>query len=174
MEFVAAPGVLEKHSHAYPAAHVAIIPWHPVNSRTHLVAFLQTLERPGGEGVIVCNPATPYAAGRSRQMLECKRMLDDECTILTHHAGEEKHRGRPGALSCWNAHGVFRTGTGFSDADRENPLPIGSLITYRHQGFTKNRIPRFALFWRGQAEVVGVVDVASAPDTPKYPEKQGR
>ena len=145
-------GVLEKYLQERPAAHITVIPQYPVGHRAHLQAFLQAVEQQGGEGVIVRDPAAPYTAGRSRQMLKLKRTLDDECTVVAHHAGKGRHQGRLGALSCRNARGVFRIGAGFSDADRENPPPIGSLITYRHRGFTKNGIPRFAAFWRVRAD----------------------
>ena len=164
-------GALEKHLQAHPAAHIAIVPQHPVESRAHLEAFLRTIERQGGEGVIVRDPAAPYEAGRSRRMLKFKRALDDECTVVAHHAGKGRHQGRLGALSCRNAYGAFRIGSGFSDADRENPPPVGSLITYRHRGFTKNGVPRFASFWRVRADVAEIAEAASAPDAPKRPQK---
>jgi len=35
-----------------------------------------------------------------------------------------------------------------TDAERADPPPIGSRVTYRHNGFTTNGIPRFARFLR--------------------------
>ena len=43
---------------------------------------------------------------------------------------------------------LFKIGTGFSDQERKNPPPIGSEITYSHQGFTGKGLPRFASFQR--------------------------
>jgi DNA ligase-1 len=42
----------------------------------------------------------------------------------------------------------FRLGTGFTDAERAEPPAIGSLVTFRYQGRTKNGLPRFARFLR--------------------------
>ncbi|HVU82071.1 MAG TPA: DNA ligase, partial [Rhodanobacteraceae bacterium] len=37
---------------------------------------------------------------------------------------------------------------GFSDADRADPPPIGSWISYRFNGVTATGLPRFARFMR--------------------------
>ena len=42
----------------------------------------------------------------------------------------------------------FTLGTGFSDADRQRPPAIGSLVTYRFRGLSDGGIPRFASFMR--------------------------
>ena len=52
-----------------------------------------------------------------------------------------------GALKVRNAEGVeFKIGSGFSDKQRQFPPAIGSTITYKYHGFTKNGLPRFASF----------------------------
>jgi len=42
----------------------------------------------------------------------------------------------------------FRLGTGFTDQQRRDPPPIGSLVTYKDYGRTVNGLPRFASFLR--------------------------
>jgi len=42
----------------------------------------------------------------------------------------------------------FRIGTGFSDADRRIPPPIGATVTFRYRGFTATGLPRFASYLR--------------------------
>ena len=42
----------------------------------------------------------------------------------------------------------FKIGSGFSDKDRVSPPPIGSIITYKYYGLTKNGLPRFPIFLR--------------------------
>ncbi|HEY0254278.1 MAG TPA: WGR domain-containing protein, partial [Kofleriaceae bacterium] len=37
----------------------------------------------------------------------------------------------------------FNVGTGFSDAEREDPPDIGAVITFRYQELTKDGVPRF-------------------------------
>jgi len=43
---------------------------------------------------------------------------------------------------------VFRIGTGFSDAAREDPPAVGSTVTYTFRGLTRRGVPRFPSFWR--------------------------
>jgi len=43
---------------------------------------------------------------------------------------------------------AFNLGSGFSDAQRRHPPPIGAVVTFKYKGFTKNGIPRFASFMR--------------------------
>ena len=80
--------------------------------------------------------------------------FDAEARVVGHTAGKGKHRGKVGALECGAmrftngkftlAEGVaFNVGTGLSDADRSNPPPIGSIITFRFQELTNKGIPRF-------------------------------
>lgn len=42
----------------------------------------------------------------------------------------------------------FKIGSGFSDKDRAAPPPIGTIITYKYYGLTKNGLPRFPVFLR--------------------------
>ncbi|HTU21146.1 MAG TPA: hypothetical protein VMG10_24040, partial [Gemmataceae bacterium] len=49
-----------------------------------------------------------------------------------------------GALQVELADGTrVDVGTGFSDAERENPPPIGSTITFRYQELSEAGVPRF-------------------------------
>jgi DNA ligase-1 len=40
----------------------------------------------------------------------------------------------------------FKLGTGFSDADRANPPPVGSTVIYTYRDLTSSGLPRFASF----------------------------
>jgi DNA ligase-1 len=52
-----------------------------------------------------------------------------------------------------NEQGVsFLLGTGFSDAQREHPPAIGTLVSYSHHGLTADGVPRFASFLRLRSE----------------------
>ena len=42
----------------------------------------------------------------------------------------------------------FKIGSGFDDKERENPPPIGSLITYKFNGYTAKGLPKFPVFLR--------------------------
>jgi DNA ligase 1 len=54
-----------------------------------------------------------------------------------------------GAIVVETKEGVrFKLGTGFSDALRATPPPIGSLVTYTYRDITPAGKPRFASFLR--------------------------
>ena len=82
-------------------------------------------------------------------MLKLKPYLDAEATVIQHLPGKGKFAGMMGALLVEMDNGKrFRIGTGFSDAERRNPPPIGSVINYKYHGLTNNGVPRFASFLR--------------------------
>ena len=61
-----------------------------------------------------------------------------------------------GALEVESADGRrFRLGSGLSEADRAEPPPIGSWVTYRYNGLTSTGLPRFARFLRVRVEFEG-------------------
>jgi DNA ligase-1 len=42
----------------------------------------------------------------------------------------------------------FSIGSGFTDAQRESPPPVGTIITYRFRGLTAKGLPRFPSYLR--------------------------
>ena len=90
-----------------------------------------------------------YAAGRSDDLLKVKTHNDAEATVVGHLPGKGKYRGMLGALKVQLDNGrQFRIGTGFSDAERRNPPPVGALVTFRYRGYTATGLPRFASYLR--------------------------
>ena len=90
-----------------------------------------------------------YSAGRSDDLLKLKPYEDAEARVLAHLPGKGKFQGMLGALLVERPDGRrFRIGTGFSDAQRRNPPPIGALVTYQYHGLTGSGLPRFASFMR--------------------------
>jgi DNA ligase 1 len=109
-----------------------------------LRAELARVEALGGEGLMLRQPGSRYVAGRSATLLKVKSFFDAEATVIEHLAGEGRHEGRLGALLVERPDGIrFSVGTGFSDAERQSPAPIGSLITYRYQELSTGGVPRF-------------------------------
>ena len=139
---------LDAWLHDHPQARIRVIAQTPVKNREHITAALQTIEQQGGEGLMLREPNQPYRGGRSPYLLKVKSAPDAECIVIAHHPGKGKHAGRLGAITCENEHGRFRIGSGFSDAEREQPPAIGSTITYRYRGYTKKGTPRFATYLR--------------------------
>lgn len=90
-----------------------------------------------------------YGAGRSDDLLKVKTHDDAEAVVTAHLPGKGKYRGMLGALKVQLAGGrQFRIGTGFSDAERQDPPPVGATVTFRYRGFTATGLPRFASFLR--------------------------
>lgn len=103
----------------------------------------------GGEGLMLHRRDGRYRAGQSDALLKYKYHTDAEARVVAHTQGKGRYRGMLGALVVERPDGLrFRLGTGFSDSERADPPPIGSRVTYRHNGFTANGVPRFARFLR--------------------------
>jgi len=126
----------------------AVAQWRIADS-ARLHAKLDEVISGGGEGLMLHREDALYRSGRSDVLLKLKRYQDAEATVLEHIPGKGRHKGRMGSLLVENHAGKrFKIGTGFSDAQRESPPKIGSTITYKHFGLTRNGIPRFASFLR--------------------------
>lgn len=140
---------LRRYLAEHPIAHLRIIPQQRCRGTAQLRAFLARVTRAGGEGVVLRNPATAYETGRSRNALKVKPFDDMEARVLGYRPGTGKYTGMTGALWVEIDGGRrFYIGSGLSDAERANPPPIGSLVTFRYRGFTRNGIPRFPTFLR--------------------------
>jgi DNA ligase 1 len=115
---------------------------------------LAALVQAGGEGLMLHRADAPYVAGRSPVLLKLKPEHDAEAVVLGHVAGRGKHEGRLGALRVRGAGegpaagADFLIGTGFSDAERESPPAVGTVVSYRYRGHTESGVPRFASFLR--------------------------
>jgi len=133
----------------------------------HLRQELARVETLGGEGLMLRQPRSKYEAGRSSTLLKVKRFHDAEAKVVAHQPGEGKHTGRMGSLLVELGNGTrFSVGTGFSDKDRANPPPVGSVITFRYQELTDAGVPRFPSFVGVRTDVPG--PKTSHPAAPKH------
>ncbi len=145
---------------AHPSALLQVVAQTRCEGRAHLHAFLHEVEQRGGEGVMLRAAASPHVAGRSGLLRKYKSFEDDEATVLGYNAGTGKFAAVVGSLRVRLANGTeFALGSGLSDRERRAPPPIGSVITFRHQGWTARGKPRFPVFWRVRVP-------ASAPVAP--------
>jgi len=113
----------------------------------HLRAELARVEALGGEGLMLRRPGSRYEVGRSSTLLKVKSFRDDEARVVAHLPGEGRHKGRLGAVLVEMGDGTrFSIGTGFSDAERRAPPPIGSLVTFRYQELSDGGVPRFPTY----------------------------
>ncbi|WP_409337764.1 DNA ligase [Helicobacter winghamensis] len=142
--------ILQKYLDKNPNKFIKIIPQIPIKSQLHLDEFYRNILEKGGEGVIIRNNVF------SNVGYKLKPFLDAECIVKGYTQGKGKNIGKLGALICEAMiNGIqkrFKIGSGFSEKERENPPQIGTTITYKYQGFTKNGLPRFPVFLRIREE----------------------
>ena len=133
---------------------VLAVPQRKVASHAELQALLRDVERGGGEGLMLRRGASLHRAGRGDDLLKFKSHDDAEARVVAHLPGKGKHAGRLGALLVETPEGKrFALGTGFTDAQRADPPPVGSWVTYRYRGLhQKSGLPRFASFMRVRAD----------------------
>jgi len=120
-------------------------------------------------------PGSRYEAGRSSTLLKVKRFQDAEARVIGHQPGTGRHKGRLGALAVVLPDGTeFAVGTGLSDQERENPPPIGSIITFRYQELSDGGVPRFPSFVRVRPDVgaLPLVDKSSHTAVPRPKSKK--
>lgn len=148
------------HPYARPHAHERC------DSVEQLKAELTRVEGLGGEGLMLRKPGSKYEVGRSTTLLKVKTFHDAEGRVVGYEPGKGKHKGRTGALELEAADGTrFTVGTGLSDAERNDPPPIGAIVTYRYQELTRDGVPRFPSYVGLAIDKAGPT-VAAAPRKP--------
>lgn len=135
--------------------HVVRIPWLSVIPQEHLSTVeqletkLKQIVLRKGEGLVLHKSDALFQAGRSGEVLKLKPQHDAEAKVIAILPGRGKYDGMMGALLVETKGGQrFKLGTGFDDAIRKNPPPVGSLLTYRYRDLTRNGLPKFASFIR--------------------------
>ncbi len=119
-----------------------------------LQVMLHKMVKNGAEGLMLHRGAALYKGRRSDDLLKLKTHEDAEALVISQIPGKGKHAGKLGALLVEIAGFEggparrFKLGTGFTDAQRENPPPVGSIVTFRFRGLNNSGIPRFASFMR--------------------------
>lgn len=114
-----------------------------------LQALLTQTVKDGGEGLMLHRANALWSPGRSGAIFKFKPLADEEARVVAHLPGKGRNAGRMGALLLELPNGQrFALGTGFTDAQRANPPPVGSLVTYRYRDRTSKGLPRFASFLR--------------------------
>ncbi|GAB3109911.1 DNA ligase [Aestuariicella hydrocarbonica] len=125
------------------------VPQFRVADEAQLLDLLAEYVAQGAEGLMLHRGAAEYRAGRSEDLIKLKPSQDAEAVVIEHLPGKGKYTGMLGAVVVEMPTGQrFRIGSGFSDQQRRQPPPTGSVITYQYNGFTQRGIPRFARFLR--------------------------
>jgi DNA ligase len=128
---------------------VTVVAQERCQGAAQLLAERDRVVRQGGEGLMLRQPESAYVAGRSPTLLKVKPYDDAEATVIAREPGRGKFAGKLGALRVRTDDGrEFSIGSGLSDAGRESPPPVGTVITYRFQGLTAKGLPRFPSYLR--------------------------
>ncbi|EST07741.1 DNA ligase, ATP-dependent, central [Kalmanozyma brasiliensis GHG001] len=115
--------------------------------RSHLAELMESVEVKGGEGLMLRQPGSKYEGKRGNTLFKLKNWYDAEAVVTGYAPGTGRHEGRTGSLVAQMACGTtFRVGTGMSDAQRDNPPPIGTIINYRFFELSEDGYPRFPAF----------------------------
>ncbi|MCZ8075858.1 MAG: DNA ligase [Paucibacter sp.] len=142
---------LQEIAAAADAPLLRVVPQDRVESLAALRQRLQAVLRAGGEGLMLHEADAPYFSGRHEALLKLKTHDDEDAVVIAHLPGQGRWSGLLGALRVRNAAGQeFNIGSGFSEAQRRAPPPLGSTVSYRYRGLTGSGLPRFATFVRVQ------------------------
>lgn len=150
-----APGTFEQRMQFLRATlsdrnrYVRIVAQERCQGAAQLVAERDRVVREGGEGLMLRQPGSLYEPKRSPTLLKVKPFDDAEATVIAHEPGTGKFAGKLGAFRVRTDDGrEFSIGSGLTDAERDSPPPIGTVITYRFRGLTANGLPRFPSYLR--------------------------
>lgn len=153
---------VREHFAAHPHPQVTVLEHTRCEGAENLREELARVEALGGEGLMLREPGSRYVAGRSTTLLKVKSFLDAEARVVAYKAGAGRHKGRVGALEVITPSGVeFAVGTGLTDAQREQPPPIGAIISYRYQELTQDGVPRFPSYLGVREDVTWPADEAA-------------
>lgn len=141
--------MLRSYLKKHPDTSIRIIKQTQCQNTQDLQNFFKAIEKKGGEGAVIRDPNAPYINQRTDRALKVKSFEDAECRVTGYKQGEGKYAQKIGALECKlnNKRSIY-IGSGLSDLQRENPPKIGTLVTFKYNGLTKNGLPRFPVFLR--------------------------
>lgn len=120
--------------------------------KAHLERALKIETLLGAEGLMLRQPGSLYETKRSSTLLKVKPWEDAEAVVTGHSAGRGRHKGRMGAMNVRMGDLEFEIGTGFSDAERENPPAIGATISFSFTGKTDRGVPKCTGYLRVRDE----------------------
>jgi len=129
-------------------AHCSVVEHIVCEGKDHLERYVHEIIKLDGEGAMLRKPGSHYVRSRSDTLWKVKRFRDSEAVVIAHTAGKGKYKGMLGALICrWIKNGAeFNVGSGLSDAERLEPPPVGSTITFRYTETTKAGKPKCGSF----------------------------
>jgi DNA ligase-1 len=128
------------------------VPHQHVAGAHSLQTLLRTTVQADGEGLVLHRANALWSPERSDTLFKLKPQPDEDARVVGYLPGKGRHAGRLGALLLEMPDGQrFALGTGFTDAQRDDPPALGSVVTYRYRDRTPKGLPRFASFLRVRA-----------------------
>jgi DNA ligase-1 len=129
--------------------YLAMVPQFKMANNTQLHKKLAQITANDGEGLMLHLGKSFYTAGRTINIMKLKISEDAEAKVIAHFSGKGKYENMLGSIKVIASDGVtFKIGSGFTDKDRRNPPPLGSIITFKYNGKTQDGVPRFARYFR--------------------------
>ncbi len=129
----------------FPNKNVQIIKQIKIKNKSHLNTYLEEIISKKGEGVIIKNPDKEYISGRNPYILKVKKFKDMEGEVIKINISKKTNVLKSLTIKLQD-NTIFNLGTGFSKDVRIKPPKIGSIVTFKYYGLTKNGKPKFASF----------------------------
>lgn len=134
---------------AGPQRRWEVVEQAPAAGAAALRARLAEVVAAGGEGLALHRADAAYRTGRGDVLLKLKPVRDAEAVVIGHTPGRGRFAGQVGALRVRDEAGrIFLVGSGLDEAQRLNPPPVGSVVTYTWRGETSGGLPRFPALLR--------------------------
>jgi len=131
-----------QHALRNPPPRVQLVPYVECLGREHFDEVFEKIVAKQGEGIMLRRPDNLYTRRRVQSLLKRKKFFDAEAEVIGHQPGKDACEGMLGALVCKLDDGiVFEIGTGFTNAQRRNPPPIGSRVNFRYQEKSREGVP---------------------------------
>jgi DNA ligase-1 len=147
--FTARVAAMERIVNAVRLPWLRFVEQRRVADREALIRAFDRVVSEGGEGLMLHRADALRVAGRTDAILKYVPWLDAEARVVAHIRGKGKYAHMLGALLVETPDGRrFRSGTGFTDAQRRTPPAPGTQVTYRYRELTRKGLPRFPSFLR--------------------------
>jgi len=146
-DFLSRLELVQKYIEKENLQHIKVIKQIKIKDKAHLEKYKNEIINKKGEGVIVKNPTLEYFQGRSSNILKVKNFSDMEGKVIAINMSQKT--GVLKSLKVKLENGItFNLGTGFTKKQRENSFTVGTIVSFKYYGFTKNGKPKFASFLR--------------------------
>lgn len=149
---------LRRLTEGLTAPHLRVPPHIRITDRHALREQLRQILKAGGAGLMLHRDEALYRHPAPDDLLEMRpfRRGQGQVVAVIHARGHGSTR-MLGLLLRGHGDHLFRLTEGFSEAQRDHPPPIGSIVAYKFYGYTRDGRPRFMRFLKVNEEGPGVI-----------------